>query len=215
MGKMLSMHRVAYIMFIHMYNIFIIDTESYERSFLRGSAIIVIVSAVVRLFIETIQFVRKRLRYFLDWENWMELCLFIATIIFVSSGLQSGCLCPESWQWQLGALALFIAWLDMVLFLKKFPLTGIYVVMFVDIFYTFMRMILLSILFVVAFGLAFYMLFFRPVRVCIACSYIHYVTSFPCMVISTHCTVHVTMYTKFDFYLCRILVLRFHHLVVH
>ena len=101
----------------------------------------------------------------------MELCLFIATIIFVSSGLQSGCLCPESWQWQLGALALFIAWLDMVLFLKKFPLTGIYVVMFVDIFYTFMRMILLSILFVVAFGLAFYMLFFRPVRVCTACSY--------------------------------------------
>ena len=107
MGKMLSMHRVAYIMFIRMYNFFIIDTESYERSFLRGSAIIVIVSTVVRLFIETIQFVCKRLRYFLDWENWMELCLFIATIIFVSSGLQSGCLCPESWQWQLGALALF------------------------------------------------------------------------------------------------------------
>ena len=106
----------------------------------------------------------------------MKLCLFIVTIIFVLSGLQSGCLCPESWRWQLGALALFIAWLDMVLFLKKFPLTGIYVVMFVDIFYTFMRMILLSILFVVAFGLAFYMLFFRPVRVCIACSYVMVVT---------------------------------------
>ena len=148
--------------------IFFLDTESYERSFLRGAAVVVIVFAVIRLFIETLQILRKRLHYFLDWENWMELCLFIATIIFVSSGLQSGCLCPESWQWQLGALALFIAWLDMVLFLKKFPLTGIYVVMFVDIFYTFMRMILLSILFVVSFGLAFYMLFFRPVRVCTA-----------------------------------------------
>ena len=140
--------------------------KGFKRSFLHGAAIIVIVFAVIRLFIEAIQFLCKHFRYFLDWENWMELCLFIATIIFVSSGLQSKCLCPESWQWQLGAMALFIAWLDMVLFLKKLPLTGIYVVMFVDIFYTFMRMILLSILFVVSFGLAFYMLFFRPVRDC-------------------------------------------------
>ena len=91
--------------------------------------------------------------------------MFMATIIFVSSGLQSGCLCPESWQWQLGALALFIAWFDMILFLKKFPLTGIYVVMFVDIFYSFMRMILLYILFIVSFGLAFYMILFQPGRV--------------------------------------------------
>ena len=108
----------------------------------------------------------------------MELCLFVATIIFVSSGLQSGCLCPESWQWQLGALALFIAWLDLVLFLKKFPLTGIYVVMFVDIFYTFMRMILLSILFVVSFGVAFYMLFFRPVSAYQYLSFIMCVSQF-------------------------------------
>ena len=189
---------------IYMCTIFLLDTENYERSFLRGIAIMAIVFAVIRLFIETMQSYHKRLRYFLDWENWMELCLFIATIIFVSSGLQSGCLCPESWQWQLGALALFIAWLDMVLFLKKFPLTGIYVVMFVDIFYTFMRMILLSILFVISFGLAFYMLFFRPVRVYTACNYIlcMYATFFPWVI-----------YTVYHF--CRILVLPFHHLAVH
>ena len=97
----------------------------------------------------------------------MELFLFVTSVIFMSSGLQSGCLCPESWQWQLGALALFIAWLDMILFLKRLPLTGIYVVMFVDIFWSLMKIIFLSILFVVSFGLAFYMLFFRPVRICV------------------------------------------------
>ena len=147
------------------YVLFLLDTKGYERSFLHGAAIIVIVFVVIRLLIETIQILRKRFHYFLDWENWMELCMFIATIIFVSSGLQSGCLCPESWQWQFGALALFVAWFDMILFLKKFPLTGIYVVMFVDIFYSFMRMILLYILFIVSFGLAFYMILFQPVRV--------------------------------------------------
>ena len=155
---------------LHMYVCDLLDTKDYERAFLRGAAIIVIIFSVIRLFIEAVQLILRRHHYFLDWENWMELCLFITCIIFVSSGLQSGCLCPESWQWQLGALAMFIAWLDMMLFLKKFPLTGIYVVMFVDIFYTFMKMILLFILFVISFGLAFYMLFFRPVRSeCVFC----------------------------------------------
>ena len=117
----------------------------------------------------------------------MELFLFVTSVIFMSSGLQSGCLCPESWQWQLGALALFIAWLDMILFLKKLPLTGIYVVMFVDIFWSLMRIIFLSVLFVVSFGLAFYMLFFRPVRTCVSV----YLSVCLCACISVSVYVHV------------------------
>ena len=157
------MHVCIYV-YIYICKIYISGTEDHERTFLRAAAIIVIIFAAIRSLFEAVQLVGKRLYYFLEWENWMELFLFVASVIFVSSGLQSGCLCPESWQWQLGSLALFIAWLNMVLFLKKFPLTGIYVLMFVDVFQTFMRMILLSILFVVSFGIAFYMLFFRPVR---------------------------------------------------
>jgi len=93
----------------------------------------------------------------------MEVCLFICSIIFVSYGLQSGCQCPESWQWQFGAFTILLAWLDLMLFLKKLPDTGVYVLMFLDIFRTFMKMILLSALFVISVGLTFYMIFFRPV----------------------------------------------------
>ena len=105
----------------------------------------------------------RRQEYFLELDNWMEDCLFTSSIIFVYYGLQPGCQCPESWQWQFGAFTLLLAWLDLVLFLKKFPDTGVYVLMFVDILQTFMKMILLSTLFVISFGLTFYMIFFRPV----------------------------------------------------
>ena len=131
--------------------------------FLFAAAVIIITISLIRIFIEMIQIYYLRLAYIFELDNWMEFCLFVSSIIFVSYGLQSGCQCPAFWQWQFGAFTILLAWLGLVLFLKKFPLTGVYVLMFVDILNTFMKMILLSALFVVSFGLTFYMIFYRPV----------------------------------------------------
>ena len=57
---------------------------------------------------------------------------------------------------------MFLGWLDLIIFIRKLPLTGIYVLMFIDIFYTFCRLFFLSLLLVIAFGLAFYMSFNEP-----------------------------------------------------
>ena len=119
--------------------------------------------SLIRIVIEVVQVYYLHLLHFFELENWLEGFLFVSSIIFVSYGLQSGCQCPGSWQWQFGAIILLAAWLNLVLFLKKFPLTGVYVLMFVDILYTFMKMAVLTALFVVSFGLTFYMIFYRPV----------------------------------------------------
>jgi transient receptor potential cation channel subfamily A protein 1 len=100
--------------------------------------------------------------YLKDWVNWIELTLFTTSIIFVVIFF-TDCLCPMGWQWQLGAMAVFLGWLDLILFLRKLlPLTGIYIVMFVDIFYTFCRLFVFALLLVIAFGLSFYMAFNEP-----------------------------------------------------
>ena len=57
------------------------------------------------------------------------------------------------------AAANFLAWFDLLLFMRKLPLFGVYVVMFIQIVYTFLRFMFLALLLIVAFGLAFYMLF--------------------------------------------------------
>jgi len=136
--------------------------ESYQ-SFLRGAAVMIILFSLFRICSEIIQVCYRQQEYFYEVDNWLEAYLFISSIIFVSYGLQSGCQCPESWNWQFGAFTLLLAWLDLVLFLKKFPPTGVYVLMFLDILHTFLKMIMLSTLFVISFGLTFYMIFFRPV----------------------------------------------------
>ena len=48
--------------------------------------------------------------------------------------------------------------MSLVLFIRKFPKLGIYVVMFTSILYTFMKFFIIYVLFIIAFGLAFYTL---------------------------------------------------------
>ena len=135
------------------------DFSDARRDFLRVAAAVVLLCSVVRLGFETVQFLYDRWNYFADWENWIELALFICSILFASGAYVDCCVCVENWQWQLGVLSIFFAWLDLVLFMKKLPLFGVYVVMYIQIIYTFLRFMFLALLFIIAFGLSFYMLF--------------------------------------------------------
>ena len=135
-------------------------TESQMR-FVYVAAVMSIVFAAIRMVMEVFQMIQLHLNYILNWVNWLEVILFILSIIFAWV-FHTHCLCEKSWQWQLGIVAVFLAWIDLVVFIRKLPLVGIYVVLFIDIFKIFLKMIFFSILLVVAFGLAFYMAFFEP-----------------------------------------------------
>ena len=91
----------------------------------------------------------------------MELCLYVFSIIFVWV-FHDRCLCPFLWQWQLGIVAVFLAWINLMIFFSKFPLTGVYVLMFTTICRTFLKILVLSLLLVIAFALTFFLIFHEP-----------------------------------------------------
>ena len=131
-------------------------------NFLIALSSFVILFSLIRLAMEVFQAIQLRiLQYFLSWVNWIEIIVFSCAILFVTT-TPNDCLCPLEWQWQVGAIAIFFGWVDLIIFIRKLPGTGIYVVMFVDIFYTFWRLFFLTILLVIAFGLSFYMAFYEP-----------------------------------------------------
>ena len=132
-----------------------------RERFLYVAAGIIIFYAFFRLIAEVFQFIHMRMDYLLDWVNWVEITMCVLSILFALV-FHTDCLCHQEWQWQAGTIAVFLAWIDLIIFIRKLPLTGIYVVMLLDIFYTFCRLLLLTILLVVAFGLVFYMAFFEP-----------------------------------------------------
>ena len=98
--------------------------SSSRHVFLIVAASVVIVVAVIRLFFELFQFISLKHLYVLDWVNWFEIILFICAIIF-SFIYQADCACTTEWQWQIGCVAVFLAWVDLIIFFRKIPLTGL------------------------------------------------------------------------------------------
>ena len=105
------------------FNFYLAELNEVRRSFLVLAAIVIIVFAVIRLFFELFQSFTLKMLYFLDWVNWIEVILFICAIIFVFVFF-TDCLCPTVWQWQIGCVAVFLAWIDFIIFIRKLPLTG-------------------------------------------------------------------------------------------
>lgn len=136
-----------------------LSVQNYQ--FVYGASVIVLLLTCIRIFLELFQFMRLRHAYFKHWINWMELTLYFCTLNFVWV-YSNPCLCPHERQWEFGTVSVFLGWIILTVFVDKLPGTGIYVVMFISIFKTFVKTIVLSILLITSFGLAFYMLFHLP-----------------------------------------------------
>eukprot|EP00300_Choanocystis_sp_HF-7_P011710 c17582_g1_i3.p1 GENE.c17582_g1_i3~~c17582_g1_i3.p1 ORF type:complete len:1068 (-),score=285.05 c17582_g1_i3:954-4079(-) len=85
---------------------------------------------LTRLFMEVIQFMNMRLRYFFDLSNYLELFLYVSTlIIFVPDVAQADNVKPK-WKWDLLSIVVFLAWINLMLFARRISGLGIYVLMF-------------------------------------------------------------------------------------
>ena len=86
--------------------------------------------------------------------------MFFLTIIFVF-GFVNDCWCTPPWQWQIGALAVFMAFFNLILMLKGMPVLGVPINMLLIIIITFLRLLYLPLLLILSFSIPFYMVFVR------------------------------------------------------
>ena len=152
--------------------IFVGQSESDQR-FLAAAAIAVYCLSFVGLVVEAVQLWIRGLRYFHYSDNYFQLALYISTVNFIY-GFDNECWCSTSWQWQIGAFAVFLSWLNFIFILKYMP----YVIagpinMFLSICVTFLRLIYLPFVLISAFGVPFYMIFVRTKVTC-QCTAIDY-----------------------------------------
>ena len=119
-----------------------------------ASAVIVTI-CVYRLFTEVAQMMSRPREYFTEFLNYVELFLYFSTIAFVCNG---NFMCLTGWRWELGALCIFLSWLNFAFFLRLQPKFGIYVIMFEEIIATFLKVLPLAVLLILAFGQPFFIL---------------------------------------------------------
>ena len=61
-------------------------------------------------------FLMQKLDYFFDYTNYFEMCLYVAGILYVIPFLTG---CPLHWQYEVGAVAIFLAWYNLLIFMQK------------------------------------------------------------------------------------------------
>ncbi|XP_062503114.1 transient receptor potential cation channel subfamily A member 1-like isoform X2 [Corticium candelabrum] len=141
-------------------------TLSFKRKFCYGSLgpfVVTIVFTIFGLLKETLPMFFEKSNY-LKLSNVSELLVYILTLVFLDPfGLILNSYnvpeeaCPKV-VWQLGAITVFLAWLVLLLYLRRLPALGIYLVMIVSMLKTLLQVAVVVSLFVLGFALSFYML---------------------------------------------------------
>lgn len=105
---------------------------------------------------EIYQFRVQGLLAYLEFDNFIEWGLYIATFAFGLGALSDGLFSDPGDHMQWGSVAVFLAWLDFVLFLQLIPVFGIYVHMIKILLGTLTKVVWILLTFIIAFGLSFY-----------------------------------------------------------
>ena len=112
-------------------------------------------------------FQHRMYRHILDHPDYaLELSCYITAILCAidlsschsRTGIRSG------WQWQLAAYAVTSAWINLLYRIRQIPFLGIYVLMVIDVLYTFLKFAVIILLFVIAFSLGFHCLLAQQVK---------------------------------------------------
>ncbi|XP_033737356.1 transient receptor potential cation channel subfamily A member 1-like isoform X2 [Pecten maximus] len=116
---------------------------------------IVVVFTGLNILKEIAQMYQQRMKYFTDLGNALEWVLYVTTAVFVIPMITGT---TYKFQVEAGAIAIFLAWFNCLLFLQRFDVFGIYVVMFLEILTTLIQALSVFSLLIVAFGFAFFLL---------------------------------------------------------
>lgn len=112
---------------------------------------------------ECIQLYQQKYLYFMDPINLVSWLLYVSSIIMVAP-IFGGSM--HDLQFSCASLTVFLSWFNLLLLLQRFDQVGIYVVMFLEILQTLIKVLMVFSILIIAFGLAFYILLSRVSTVC-------------------------------------------------
>ncbi|KAG8311698.1 Transient receptor putative cation channel sub A member 1 [Homalodisca vitripennis] len=118
----------------------------------------IVMYVVVNMVREGLQLYQQRWQYLLDPTNLVSWMLYISTIIMILPVYHGN---VNEIQVSCASITVFLSWFTLLLNLQRFDMVGIYVVMFLEILQTLIKVLVVFSILIIAFGLAFYILLSR------------------------------------------------------
>jgi transient receptor potential cation channel subfamily A member 1 len=120
------------------------------------SGVAIIIYVLLNSLREILQIYQQRYHYLLEPVNFVSWLLYIAAVIMVSPIFFNGKECDMLFS--AASLTVFLSWFNLLLYLQRFDQVGIYVVMFLEILQTLIKVLFVFSILIIAFGLAFFIL---------------------------------------------------------
>lgn len=143
-----------------------------ETVFTKGFSYVVFAFALVHLVKEILQMLIQRFKYFTEITNLLEWVLYGTTLAFMIPYVMPDDITEDLFSemtdpyllWIVGLVSIFLCYANLVLFLRRFRLFGIYVTMFLEVTQTVVKVLLVFLVFIIGFAIIFFILFKEQVR---------------------------------------------------
>ncbi|KAJ6640634.1 Transient receptor potential cation channel subfamily A member 1, partial [Pseudolycoriella hygida] len=120
------------------------------------SAIAISIYAILSSVREIIQVYQQKLNYLLDPTRLVSWLLYISSLVMITPVFCKGY--TSDVNFSAASATVFLSWFNLLLFLQRFDQIGIYVVMFLEILQTLMKVLMVFSILIIAFGLSFFIL---------------------------------------------------------
>ncbi|XP_025420508.1 transient receptor potential cation channel subfamily A member 1 isoform X3 [Sipha flava] len=135
-----------------------VENNITNAATLKTVAVMIVIYVFINSAREGIQFYQQGWPYLLDPTNVVAILLYFSAIAMIAPNLTN---CLLEYQISSASITVFLSWFTLLLNLQRFDQVGIYVVMFIEILQTLIKVLLLFSILIAAFGLAFYILLSR------------------------------------------------------
>ncbi|KAJ8922148.1 hypothetical protein NQ315_004083, partial [Exocentrus adspersus] len=122
------------------------------------SALAIMIYIGINTLREFLQVYQQKYMYFMDPINLVTWLLYLSAVVMVVP-IFGGTM--YDLQFSCASFAVFLSWFNLLLLLQRFDQVGIYVVMFLEILQTLIKVLMVFSILIIAFGLAFYILLSR------------------------------------------------------
>lgn len=129
-----------------------------NSSFELTVAYVLLAFLIVQLIKEVIQIIWQRFSYFRDITNLSELVMYVLVWIFILPHMTERIIYSTQTQWIAGILGLLLSYINFTLSLRRFGGLGLYVTMYVEVLYTFLKVMSTFTIALIGFTLVFYAL---------------------------------------------------------
>ncbi|XP_031548959.1 transient receptor potential cation channel subfamily A member 1-like [Actinia tenebrosa] len=114
----------------------------------------IILMLSIQVLKEVIQCYYQRMRYFTSVSSWIDIIGLGAALFSVVPP----CACKWGIQKQAASVAIFLSWINLIMYFRRLPFYGKYVIMLYRMFITLLKVLVLFAFFIVAFGATFHLI---------------------------------------------------------